>query len=69
MGLLTEKNVYSIEVSFTQNVTGEAFADTEDEVRERLTKEFEDAPDFKILKIEKVGDASQLAMDFNSTLN
>ncbi len=66
---MTDKNMYSIEISFTQNVVGEAFADTEEEVRERLTKEFEEAPDFKILKIERLGEANQLSLEFNPTLN
>lgn len=61
--------MYSIEISFTQNVVGEAFGNTEEEVRERLNEEFEAAPDFRILKIELLGEASQLALNFNETLN
>ena len=66
---MIDDKMYSIELSFTQTVTGEAYGTSEEQVREKLNKEFEEAPDFRIIKVEYLGEASQMSLDLSQSLN
>ena len=66
---MNDSKLFAVEMSFRQTVTGEAYGNSEEEIRTKLEKEFEEAPEFIIHKIEYLGEASQMSMDFTQSLN
>ncbi len=64
---MKNKNVYSVEFSFVQTITGEAFGESEEEVKKGLEEEFSNIPEFTIISIKEIGPMSQYEMNLEES--